>query len=210
MYNTKMQQPNTQTVSRLTAHEGTGLRSGPKNPHHKLYQQNSQLIYAALCDGLSKRDCHIKVTDLCREAGISSPTFYLHFRDSNDAMRSYEESLAQAFYQLVPVQARRDYVLTLLLDFIVINQQYFSAAQQGKSHYLLSRLIVHYRTVLVGERVSDRIFSNYAYALQIAIACWLRYDGVTPESTQACLKRMKAIQVIDWSDYNQPRMAGNL
>lgn len=204
-----MKQPNTQAMSRPTAHVKTGLRSGPRNPHHKLYQQNSQLIYSALCDGISQRNCHIKVTDICRNAGISSPTFYLHFRDSNDAMRSYEESLEQSFHRLVPARAKRDYVLALLLDFVAMNQQYFLAAQQGKSHYLLSRLIVHYRAALVGEQVSDRAFSTYVYVLQIVIACWMEYDGSTPESTKACLNRMKAIRVMDWRACNASCFVNN-
>ncbi len=172
------------------------LSRGPANPHHATYIYNGKRVRKSLCKRLSDRSINVRAKELYEDAGITSPTFYLHFRDSNDVLSQYEQDLETDFYEIVPPTKKREVVFVILTEYIVKNRQYFLATHHGDNYSLLKKIIYHYRLVFVSEDISDRSFANYAGTLIVTINCWLCFDKLDKISAAKCAQRLKMIRVV--------------
>lgn len=177
---------------------GSRLREGAKNTAHKTYLYNEKRINKALCKGIAQRRSDINAKEIYTEAGITSPTFYLHHRSVQEAMRSYEANLERELYERMPSNPKRDVVYTALTSHIAKNRKYFMATAEGRDHYLLDKMIRFYRVNLVGDKIDDRVFRYYVATVIVAINCWLELDGVTEETTKACCERLIKIRPMRW------------
>ena len=72
----------------------------------KRYAKNEQSIHSALHSALAHRRLNLRVRDLCQSANISSPTFYLHCRNPDDALRVYERRLLAEFRRHLPTRLK--------------------------------------------------------------------------------------------------------
>lgn len=72
----------------------------------KRYAKNEQSIHSALHSALAHRRLNLRVRDLCQSANISSPTFYLHCRNPDDALRVYERHLLSEFRRHLPARLK--------------------------------------------------------------------------------------------------------
>lgn len=169
------------TSSRPPSH----LSRGPKNFNHKTFVANAKRIDDILCEQISARRIDIKAKDLYTKAGLTPPTFYLHYRNISDALLSQEKSLEDNFYSRIPSDAKRTVIYVILTNFIAQNQVYFLATAKGGSHYLLSKMITTYRSNLVGTRLSDRGFQLYRGSVISSINYWILIDGISPSTTKA-------------------------
>lgn len=147
------------------------LSLGPSNLRHKRFQQTERRLHKTLNYALRSRRINLTAREIYLSAGITPPTFYLHCRDSNDAMRRYEQKLERGFYDLIPRTAKKDVVLTIFAIYIIQNRQYFVAALEGCDYYLIQKVIKHYRRSLVGNR-STSDFIAYASEIVMILACW--------------------------------------
>ena len=68
----------------------------------KRYAKNEHSIHSALHSALARRRLNLRVRDLCQSANISSPTFYLHCRNPDDALHIYERHLLSEFRRRLP------------------------------------------------------------------------------------------------------------
>lgn len=161
------------------------LSRGPKNLNHKTFVANTKRIDDLLCEQISARRIDIKAKDLYTKAGLTPPTFYLHYRNISDALLSQEKSLEDNFYSRIPSDAKRTVIYIILANFIAQNQVYFLATAKGGSHYLLSKMITTYRSNLVGTRLSDRGFELYRGSVISSINYWILIDGISPSTTKA-------------------------
>lgn len=168
---------------------------GPKNPQHKLYRTNHHRINQALCERISERRVNIKARELYHGAKLTAPTFYLHFRNSDDVLISYEAELEEDLLQLIPSSAKKITVLTMLTNYIVKHQQYFLAVNNRQDHHMLMQLVEDYRINLVGNRISDDLFDIYVGKLTVVLSCWLTSTPLTPESSSACIRDLMAVRV---------------
>ncbi len=162
------------------------LSCGPKNPNHKTFRENEEHIINALCTELSKRHIDIKAKEIYTHAGVTSPTFYFHHHTSNDTLLDHERKLKRQFYRSLSADSHSDVIYAKLTTFIARNRNYFLATINNDDYYLLTKLITRYRHNLVGKDISDRTFCYYLGSTLITIECWLKLDGITPETTKAC------------------------
>ena len=72
----------------------------------KRYAKNEHSIHSALHSALAHRRLNLRVRDLCQSANISSPTFYLHCRNPDDALRVYERHLLSEFRRRLPARLK--------------------------------------------------------------------------------------------------------
>lgn len=178
-----------------TTSKASRSTKGPKNPQHKLYRTNHHRINKALCACISERRVNIKACELYHEAKVTAPTFYLHFRSSDDVLTSYETELEANLLQLIPSSAKKITVLTMLTDYIIKHRQYFLAVNSRQDHHMLMQLVGNYRLNLVGNRISDDFFALYVGKLTVVLSYWLTFSNLTPESSSACVHDLMAVRV---------------
>ncbi len=174
------------------------LSRGPKNAAHKTFVRNERSINAALCRKLSCRRVDVKAREIYNDAGVTRPTFYLHYRNTGDALAHYEASLENGLREIMPDDAKRDIFYVNLTSHVARNRKYFQATAKCGSHYWLQKMITEYRVNLVGDKINDRAFNQYIGSVVVVINCWLELDGITPETTAACIKELVRIRPIQW------------
>jgi len=179
------------------------LSLGPKNPQHRTYRQNEHSLAQALCQKLSERSIDIKAKDIYQNAGVTSPTFYYHYHNSNDARMSYEDELERNFYRRITLTSTnklytRHTFYLILTSFIQHYHTYFQAVAQSDDHHLLKKLLCAYRTVLVGSSTSNHNFAAYVAVIIAIINHWLLQDLHTPATTALYAKRLANIRVVKW------------
>lgn len=184
------------TQSPKTKNKPSHLSQGPINPNHKIYVQNTQRINDVLCKKISQRRIDVRVREMYTEAGIASPTFYLHCRNINDALRKYESSLERSLYKSLPTHAKRQIVYVFLTNFIARNRTYFLATAVGGDHHMLNKILTKYRVNLVGSGISDQVFQNYRGVVISSINYWIETEGITPETTRAYSERLSKIRPV--------------
>lgn len=162
---------------------------------HRRYLNNEARFNRALCKEISLRKINVRAKDICTKAGVTAPTFYSHYHNTDDARKNYELSLEQELAQWIPKAAHRNVVLTVLPSFIANNYQYFLAVHKSRDHYLLTKVIIKYRINLVGERISDRAFYMYAGSVQSVIACWLELSEPNQETIEKCARELIKLRV---------------
>lgn len=168
---------------------------GPINPNHKRYISNDKSITDVLCLMLRSRSINIHAAELYKRAKISSPTFYLHYRNTDDAREQYEARLSTELAHRIPKNASPQVFFTILINFILHNQQYFTAVSESCDHYWLTEILTHYRKRLVSQDVNDRNFMIYIGILQVTIDCWLKFDLPKEASIDSCVKDLTRVKV---------------
>lgn len=174
------------------------LSQGPKKPYHKTYQENERRIRQELHRAIKDRDLNLTARAISRSAGITPPTFYLHCRSCTDARKRYENHLEHDFYNQVPSTAKKASVINFLSAYILRNDQYFISTMLGGDHYVLTHIIAHYRTALVGEHISHPAFVHYMVNLEAVIYCWYRYDNLSRDAMPTYVQRMMRVRPMEF------------
>lgn len=164
------------------------ITSSRKITTNKRFLDNEARFNKVLCGEISQRHINVRPKDFYQQAGLTSPTFYLHYHNSNEVRKTYESSLEQELENRIPITARKTIVLTILPIFIIHNQQYFLAVHRGRDHHLLTKIIIKYRLNLVDQKVNDRSFYAYAGSMETVIACWLEFDELNLVTAKRCTR----------------------
>lgn len=178
------------------------LSLGPKKPHHKTYCYNEHSLNRVLCQKLSERSISIKARDIYKDAGVTSPTFYYHYHNSNDARINYEHKLEQSFKHRMPTTTKDTYARSvfflILTSFVKSNQIYFRAVAEGDDHHFLKQLLHSYRTILASSTISDHNYATYVAAIIAIINYWLLQDSNAPSATATYAERLSNVRVVRW------------
>lgn len=172
-------------------------RKQHKNPNHQRCRVNRHLIRRAICEGISERSFRIRASEICQNAGISSPTFYLHYPNSERARECMEIDIVKDLQRTLTTKSCPELVFTILTSGIVHNQQYFIAVHLGSDHRVLTKFIARYRHNLVGDEITDRVFRAYCGIVQIVIGEWIEYDELTLETAARTTRRLLRISLRD-------------
>ncbi len=149
---------------------------------HATYRKNELLIQQELVRAIENRRIGLRATEIYTKAKLSRPTFYLHCRNCDDALRQYEAKLLYEFENLsafsyVGASANScDLAFTVLMGFVSKHQAYFLANFKNYNFYLLTKLI---EKVLSGHssRISDpQSQTAYIAAIEALISHWGRHD----------------------------------
>jgi len=174
------------------------LSLGPKNPCHRTYRRNENAINRALCAQISQRRIDIKARELYEAAGVTSPTFYLHYHSPHDALTSYERKLSRDFQAKSSFISNKQTFYIVLTQFISRNHNYFTAVAQGSDHHLLKQVLSSYRETLVGHDISDHNFEAYIGVSIFLINYWITRRDTRPVSTDIYAERLARIRPIRW------------
>lgn len=171
------------------------LRKTSKTYQNKRYLKNERKIISVLCVSIHDRRMNVQAREFCRQAKITAPTFYLHYRNSDDVRIGHEKQIIAELNRRVPECVKPDLFFTILISQIVKNQEYFLATNHCKDYCLLHDVLRQYRTNLVGNRLSDRSFTGYSGKIIIVIATWLEYDDINAQTAQQCVRNLLKVRV---------------
>lgn len=191
----------TQNVARRGCGErkkSSALARGPRNPKDKRYDANERQIHRVINRALAKRRINLRATEICRDARISSPTFYLHCRGSDDALKGYEKRLVLEFREaLVTEKPRREVIFVVLLKFVAQNQGYFMAMVERHDAWLLAQILDSVRVELIGNKISDKCFDIYVGKLKALIFCWGKYERFNKQKIPLYTQKLMQTRVMD-------------
>lgn len=185
-------------MNQMTTTTRSKLSLGPKNPQHRTYRRNDNAIKRALCQQISKRRIDIKAKELYEAAGVTSPTFYLHYHNPRDALKRYEQKLSQDFQTKSAFISNKQTFYIMLAQFISQNYNYFNAVARGSDHYLLKQVLSSYRETLVGHDVSDHNFEAYIGVSISLINHWITQGNAKASLTDFCTERLARVRPIRW------------
>lgn len=155
-----------------------------KNPHDFRYLQSDQRIRTAIFFLLKKHSTSIKVKDLCKKAKIKNPTFYNHFKNTDQIIESTETMILSQFQNLyTKLQFQKPAPSDLfyhLLIFVYKNRIYFSTASEKQDFSLMFKIlsIIHpaitKNWLKFDPIINEQIFIIYSGAITSAIYFWCR------------------------------------
>lgn len=174
------------------------LRLGPLKPNFRNYQASESYIRRVLDRALSKRRISLRGRELCREAGISSPTFYLHSRGCDDALRAYEKSLIAEFHNNIRGKpAQKEVIFLVLLEFIAQNHHYFAATLVQHNNWLIYKIITSVRANLINNSIPDKSFDLYVDSLTSLIFCWGKYENFNTDKIPFYTQKLMQTRVMN-------------
>lgn len=160
------------------------------------FVKQERLIQRGLEKAVARRRIGLKTIELCREAGIASPTFYSHYRNCDEALIGYEVMLEENFVRSLSRGMRKDVVLTKLLAFVRRHQKYFAAAFKSRNLYLLYRLVRH--ALPYTETVQLRPYILYTWSVGAMIFCYGECDKFSDRRLEAYHKGLMRLRLMDW------------
>ncbi len=191
-----------QRTSGQSSDKKSKLSAGPINPQHITYRQNEKLIRQEISETIAKRSISAKVSKICKQASISTPTFYLHHRNPDEALMSYEEELYGEFLRLVVENAKKYtqeadkiHIFELLLLYIGKNNGYFRASLVSNNLHLLYNILGELCVYVVGDKISDRTGLFYITNLLAVIMWWGNEEGFSKQKLGERAREMAAVRV---------------
>ena len=184
----------------------------------KRYAKNEHSIHSALHSALAHRRLNLRVRDVCTSANISSPTFYLHCRNPDDALHIYERRLLAEFRRHLPTHLKslihpkttpattqshlnhhdREALFSYLLNFIYTHRDYFAATIIHGNVWVLIRIFEALRPALAPPHLSSKTYDHYMSALIGAIFCWGKHDHFHRHSLPHYAAKMSQIRLFDF------------
>lgn len=99
--------------------------AGVKGNRRILYTK--KIIKESLIDLLQHKEIHeVTVTDICRKSDINRGTFYTHYKDTYDLLKSLEDELFNQILEYIeetPVEDYKDVLLLKALELIQENKE---------------------------------------------------------------------------------------
>ncbi|MBR3356609.1 MAG: TetR family transcriptional regulator [Solobacterium sp.] len=133
----------------------------------------------------------IRVTEICRAAGIQRPTFYYHFKDKQDL-------IAWIFFQnavdidIVDIEAAAEAMRKMKKELSVFYQRaYADVSQNALTHYILEYFTERYTQITMAKLHTDRLDTDLAFCIRMycygtvgMTMEWALYDNITPAETE--------------------------
>jgi len=172
------------------------LSSGPVNPEHKTFVRNEKKIQHEVIKALANRNISTRVSYICKRINLSQPTFYLHHRNCNEALVSYENDLLQKFAHLLLEDYNRIEIFTSLLFFIYQHCQYFRACFEGWNFYLIIKMLLELRPYLVSPSVGSKTYIFYMSSIIALLVWWGKTDHFSKEVIPEYIKQLTQMRIV--------------
>lgn len=165
---------------------------------NKTFLKNELAIHKTLNNYISERSFGANVRDICRDSGISRPTFYAHSANINAAYANYEQSLVRQFISSLPGRPIRKIIFTLLLSFTYHERAYFRATSRNTDFCTLGRILDRVRLLLVGTQISDQAFIIYRNEIASLIMIWANFDHFRKARIDFYLDKIMRVKPREW------------
>ena len=160
------------------------------------YMKQEMMIQRGIEHALAKRRIGLKTTELCRDAKIASPTFYLHYKNCDEALVGRELAMEESFVRSLPQNMKKDAAFTKLLAFVIRHQHYFAASFRSRNFYLLVRLIQH--AIPYTKKLQHRAYTLYVWSIGAVIFCFGECDRFSEKKAETYRQILMKLRMIDW------------
>ena len=174
------------------------LSKGVKNDKHKTFEKNERLIEQSLHKAIETRTISVRAKDICETANISSPTFYLHYRNVDAALFGYENKLEQKFQEMLPNDLNKEIRFTILLKFIGQYNRYFAACFTSQNFYLVMKLIQLTRPNLAQTKINQKAYIVYANTVVGVLICFGKFEKFSSKAVPLYAKKLANLRIMDY------------
>lgn len=150
-----------------------------KNQKDKRSCRTEGLIRNALIRLMYNRRINIRMIELCREAKITSPTFYSHYSDAEDVLRDQESILSSEIEKYIrktcdaaKAAPRQATLFRVLLEFVSKHQKYFDVMASNQDRTLIYSIFKFLKPLLHSWRMSDFDYEIYSHSIITIIYHW--------------------------------------
>lgn len=171
------------------------LSSGPFNPKHKTFLRNEKKIQNEVFRAVADRNISTRVSHVCKQINLSQPTFYLHHRNCNEALASYEDKLLQEFAQVFLADYNRIEVFTSLLDFVQRYHRYFEACFKSRNLYLIVEMLSSLRPYLVNSATNTKTYILYSSTIIALLAWWGKSDCFSKRLMPDYIRQLMSLRI---------------
>ena len=176
----------------------SNLSLGPHNPQDRRFTASEHKLHHALHYGLRHRLINFRALDIYRLAHLTAPTFYLHYRNSNHALRQYERKLISEFLSSFhTTQPSREVIFTVMLSFIYKHRSYFNATLPNHNFWLLNEMFRKIHHQLVSSNINNKCYDIYVNSLTGLIYCWNIHEKFNPDKMKFYVKKLTQTRIMD-------------
>lgn len=176
------------------------LSQGPVNPHHRIFLRNEKIIQRNIAKIIAERRISVRVRDICRSSDISAPTFYLHYRNCNDALHKQEVKIKRLFREVLPEKCSREGAFTILMVFMCQHQVYFKATLKSYNLYLLTELIEIMKPYILPSDVNPKTYALYTGSLKGMFVYWYQHDRLAKDKIPYYVEQLMAMRLTYWAE----------
>lgn len=163
---------------------------------HRTYAQNERRIRESVLKAVAERNISTRVSDICKQASLSTPTFYLHHKNCNEVLSSYEGELLVEFEAMLLKDFNRIDIFSSLLLFMWRHQRYFWACFASQNLYLLTRLLLGLQKYLVGPGVGRKTYVFYCSSIMALLIWWGRVEMFSKELIPEYTRQLKNLRLV--------------
>lgn len=163
----------------------------------KRYRSTEFAIRFALNEALRRRRIDLRVKEICSAARITTPTFYLHYANSDQALKAYETQMRAEVLDKLRDRTQKDAMFMLVLRFVHGHRDYFSAVMSSQNYWLLIEIFKSARSQFGKGIRSVRNYQYYAQNLIALIELWVIYDDCAIDRLEFYVRKMLNVRVID-------------
>lgn len=162
----------------------------------KRYKNTELMIHQVMNSALRKRRIGLRIKEVCDEAQITRPTFYLHYTSVDAALRAYEQEIEFELLELLKSQQNREVVFMVMLRYVANHKEYFSAVCGVRNSWILTEVLLAMRSRLAFGIRSDKNYQFYVRSL-IAIICLWVDEGCRWEHIDLYLRKLLSTRIMD-------------
>lgn len=177
-----------------------------KNPHDFRYVQSDRKIRTAIFSLLKKHSTNIKVKDICKKAKVKNPTFYNHFKNTDQIIESTETIILSQFQDLYtklqPQNPTLSDIFYQLLIFVYKNRIYFFTASKNQDYSLMFQILsilhpeITKNWLKFDSMANEQIFIMYSSAIISVIYLWCQNTNFNLEKISSYIKLLNKITII--------------
>ena len=131
----------------------------------------------------------IRVTEICKAAGIERPTFYYHFKDKYDLVAwIFYHSACQT--DVISVESAAQSMNRMKADLAFYKRAYEDTSQNTLWRYMLEYFVERYTKAAKDRLGTDALDTQLAYSIRFycmgAVGMtkeWVLYDNITSAET---------------------------
>lgn len=167
-----------------------------ESPTNRAFMRTTIKIQSGLFRLMTGRRVDIKVSEVCKEAKTSPPTFYSHFSGINEILISYERRMKEDIQVLLLRATSREEFFVILAEHIVKHRPYFVMTERNGNHYWMMEILELGRARLAPRGTNDRSYTAYAGAIMMLIYHMLRHKHLKRATTEDCAKLLTSVRVM--------------
>lgn len=163
----------------------------------KAFRRIDYALRKAACQiVIAKRRINVRNYELYKKVGVTRPTFYHHYDGPTHIRNVIEHDLYYDFEMRYLKWQKISPFLIILTEFVFEHPIYFRATHQAQDHYLITKILLHHKAELVGDKsnIDTRTFKLYVQMLECIIDNYIEFSDNSRAAALQCAKQMRLLR----------------